>query len=205
MHVTGPGYLLAVLTITVAVAGCASAGFPVAVAGAGRPSGSIPASRSPVVAECTAAELKVTESGGNGAGDTASGHTGLALRFTNVGSRACSLQGYPGVEVSGPGGALNAQRTLRGYLGGDAGQSPFPVTVPPGGTTSALLEWLFFPRDGSATVTTRNCPGYHAARLLVTAPDQTTSTVFAAPGAVTPVCWGFEVHPVVPGAAGRSY
>lgn len=203
MHVTGPGYLLAALTITVGVGGCASASFP--VAGASQLSSSIPVSRSPVVPECMAAELKVTESGSNGAGDTASGHTALALRFTNVGSRACSLQGYPGVEVSGPGGALNAQRTLRGYLGGDAGSSPAPVTVRPGGTTSALLEWLFFPRDGSATVTTRNCPGYHAARLLVTAPDQTTSTVFAAPGAVTPVCWGFEVHPVVPGAAGRSY
>jgi hypothetical protein len=93
---------------------------------------------------------------------------------------------------------------MRGYMGGNAGQSPSPVTVPAGGTASALLEWLFFPRDGSAAVTAWNCPGCHAVRLLVTAPDQTTSTVFAAPGTVTPVCWGFEVHPVVPGATGRS-
>lgn len=105
--------------------------------------------------------------------------------------------------MSGLGGVLKAQRAMYGYMGGDAGRSPSPVTVPPGGTASALLEWLFFPRDGSAAVTTGNCPGYHAARLLVTAPDQTTSTVFAAPSAV-PVCWGFEVHPVVPGATGRS-
>jgi hypothetical protein len=47
--------------------------------------------------------------------------------------------------------------------------------------------------------TTRDCPGYHAVRLLVTAPDQATSAVFAAPGPLTPVCWGFEAHPVVPG------
>ncbi|MGH3258830.1 MAG: DUF4232 domain-containing protein [Streptosporangiaceae bacterium] len=202
MGVTGRGYLLAALATTVVVAGCASAGSPVAVAG--KLSGSTLAFGSPVVPACTAGELTVTEGGGNGAGDTASGHAALAVRFTNVGSRACSLRGYPGVAVRGPGGALNAQRALRGYLGGDAGPSPSPVTVPPGGTASALVEWLFFPRDGSAAVTTGDCPGYRAARLLVTAPDQTTSAVLATPGAVTPVCWGFEVHPVVPGATGGS-
>jgi hypothetical protein len=229
MRLTGRGYLLAALATAWAVAGCTTAGFS---AGADKPSGSAgtspateaqsvsgvsvtrspaasggsvaPTSHGSAVPECTAEQLRITESDGAGAGDTASGHASLALRFTNAGPRACFLRGYPGVAVSGLGGVLNAQRAMRGYMGGDAGQSPSPVTVPHGGTASALLEWLFFPQDDSATVTTRNCPGYHAIRLLVTAPDQTTSTGFAAPGALTPVCWGFEVHPVVPGTTGRS-
>jgi hypothetical protein len=234
VRLTGRGYLLAALAAALAVAGCASAGPQVAgtgrpsgstgtspaakaqAVGGGTSATSSPAAPGGPVAtasaashgavpECTTAELKVTESDGNGVGDTASGHAALALRFTNVGSRACFLRGYPGVAVSGPGGVLNAQRVMRGYMGGDAGQAPSLVIVPPGETAAALLEWLFSPQDGSATVTTRNCPGYHAARLLVIAPDQTTAAVFAAPGTVTPVCWGFEVHPVVSGATGRSY
>ncbi len=226
VRLTRHRYLLAALATALALAGCTT------VTGAGKASGSTgtspatgaqaagngtsaassPAAPGGLVAtasaagqgaavpECTAADLQVTESAGNGAVDTASGHAALALRFTNTGSLACYLQGYPGVAVSGPGGVLNAQRAM----GGDAGRSPSPVTVPAGRTASALLEWLFFPQDGSAAVTTGNCPGYHAARLLVTAPDQTTSTVFTAPDTATPVCWGFEVNPVVPGATGRS-
>ena len=199
MHITRRRYLLAALAAIVAVAGCTAAGgvtsatSPPTTAHGPAASGTIPGGR-PVAPECTVADLKVTDVG-DGAGDTASGHAELALWFTNLGSRSCLMQGYPGVEVSGPGGALNAQR---------AGQSPSPVTVPPGGTASALLGWEFFPQDGSATVTTSDCPGYHATRLLVTAPDQTTSTVLAAPAAGTPTCWELVVEPVVLGATGWS-
>ena len=229
MHMTGRGYLLAVLAATVAVAGCATASAQEAgggqppsstgtsstaspgAAGEGTPatsspangpvaSGTSPLGRRPVGLDCTAAELRVTVGPGYGGDDTASGHAELALWFTNLGSRVCFMQGYPGVEVSGPDGALNAQRAIPG----NTGQSPSLVTVPPGGTASALLGWAFFPQDGSGTVTTSDCPGYHATRLLVTAPDQTTSTVLAAPAAETPVCWEFAVEPVVLGATGWS-
>jgi hypothetical protein len=73
-----------------------------------------------------------------------------------------------------------------------------------------MADWFIIaPTAGSGSVLKDetdilDCPGYHAIRLLVTAPDQATSAVFAAPGPLTPVCWGFEVHPVVPGATGRS-
>jgi len=206
MRMTGRGYLLAALAATVAVAGCTAAdaqansanGSPATANGPAAP-GTFPAGR-PATPECTAADLRITVSPGYGANDTAGGHAELALWFTNVGARGCFMRGYPGVEVSRPGGALNAQRELPG----DAGQAASQVTIPPGGTASAWLGWEFFPRDGSGTVTTEDCPGYHATRLLVTVPDQTTSTVLAAPNAETPVCWEFVVDPVVLGAAGWS-
>ena len=78
------------------------------------------------------------------------------------------------------------------------------MTLAPGQPASALLEWEHFPQDGSATVSPADCPGYGAARLLVTAPDQTTSIQLTPPGTTSPVCWGFDVSPVVPGSTGRS-
>lgn len=226
MRLSGCHYPLAALGAALAVAGCAAASSPAAGASApagstsapaasAQASGGTSATSSPaasgslaagtgaagqgtVVAECTAAELKVSDASDG----TASGQAQLTIRFTNTGPRGCFLQGYPGVAVSGPDGVVNAQR--------GAAQSPSQVTVQPGGTASAVVGWEFAPQDGSGVYTTGDCPGYQATQLLVTAPDQTTSTRFAAPGSGTdgtdgtPVCWGFGVSPVVSGASGRS-
>jgi hypothetical protein len=119
----------------------------------------------------------------------------LAALATAWAVAGCTTAGFSAAGTDKPSGATGTSpATGTQSVGSGASVTRSPV-VP---------EWLFFPRDDSATVTTRNCPGYHAVRLLVTAPDQTTSTVFAAPGALAPVCWGFEIHPVVPGTTGQS-
>jgi Protein of unknown function (DUF4232) len=128
----------------------------------------------------------------------ASGHSGLLLTFKNNGSSPCSVLGYPGASLQLPQNTpYNAQRSLQGYLGGD--QSPQQtaplVTIQPGTTVSALLEWVDFPQNGSSTVTAADCAGYGSTALLVTVPNTTASITLTAP---TDVCWDFSVHPVVP-------
>jgi hypothetical protein len=150
--------------------------------------------------ECGAADLTIT----TGAAGAAEGHSSLVLLFTNSGSASCLVQGYPGVAVRLPGGRVyNAVRATTGYMGGDAAPSPVQVQLAPGVTASALIEWLHFPQDGSASVTAADCAGDGAVRLLVTAPDRTASTMLAPPAPGSPICWGFEVHPIVAGSAGQ--
>lgn len=168
-----------------------SGGNAAGVAGSGATTSSL---------ECAAADLRITTA----AAGAAAGHSSLVLLFTNSGSASCFVQGYPGAAVRLPGGrAYNAVRVMTGYMGGDAAPSPVQVRLAPGVTASALIEWLHFPHDGSASVTAADCAGDGAVRLLVTAPDQTASTMLAPPAAVSPICWGFEVHPVVAGSAGQ--
>jgi len=150
--------------------------------------------------ECTAADLTVT----TGVTEAAAGHSSLVLLFTNSSGAPCFTKGYPGVAVRLPGGRVyNAVRTTTGYLGGDAAPSPARIQLAPGVTAAALIEWLHFPQDGSASVTAADCAGAGAVGLLVTAPDQATSTLLAPPGPLSPVCWGFEVHPIGAGSAGE--
>jgi hypothetical protein len=106
------------------------------------------------------------------------------------------------VSLQLPGGVYNAERAMTGYMGGDAAAAPARVQLAPGATASALIEWIHFPENG-ASATSADCTGYGAMTLLVTAPDQTSSTKLAAPDPASPVCWGFEVHPIVPGPAGQ--
>lgn len=150
--------------------------------------------------ECAAGDLMIT----TGAAGAAAGHSSLVLLFTNSGSVSCFVQGYPGVAVQLPGGRVyNAVHAMTGYMGGDAAPSPVQVRLAPGVTASAMIEWLHFPQDGSAWVTAADCAGDGAVRLLVTAPDRTAPAMLAPPAPVSPICWGFEVHPIVAGPAGQ--
>jgi hypothetical protein len=150
--------------------------------------------------ECAAGDLTVT----TGATEAATGHSSLVLLFTNSGSASCFVQGYPGVAAQLPGGRVyNAVRAMTGYMGGDGAPSPARVQMAPGVTASALIEWLHFPQDGSASVTAADCAGDGAVRLLVTAPDRTAPVTLAPPAPVSPICWGFEVHPLVAGSVGQ--
>jgi Protein of unknown function (DUF4232) len=179
--------IVAAAAAAVVATGCAASG----VAGSG-------AATSP--RECAAADLTVT----TGAAGAAAGHSSLVLLFANSGSAACFVRGYPGVAVRLPGGRVySAVRAMTGYMGGDAAPSPVRVQLAPGVTASALIEWIHFPQDGSASVTAEDCAGHGAVRLLVTAPDQTAPAMLAPPAPVSPVCWGFEVHPIVAGSAGQ--
>jgi len=177
----------ALVTLAGAAAGCTAAGTSVTTP---------PASRGAATGgtECSAADLTIK----TGAEEAAAGYSSLTLIFTNSDATPCVLQGYPGaVLVTADGGKLDAQRTT-------GGPAPSRVTLTPGLSASALIGWEHFPQNGSATVSPADCPGYGATTLLVTAPDQTTPTRLTPPGTISPVCWDFDISPVVPGSTGRS-
>jgi Protein of unknown function (DUF4232) len=70
-------------------------------------------------------------------GSVGAGTTSFPLDFTNTGSHACTLRGYPGVS------ATNAKG---GQIGRAAGHDPLykakTVTIPAGGTAHAILSWV---------------------------------------------------------------
>jgi hypothetical protein len=191
----------ALVTLAGATAGCTAAGTsattPPATTGTATGGTGNGGGVQAAAPECSAADLVIK----TGADEAAAGASYLTLIFTNSGATPCFLQGYPGAELTTAGGGkLDAQRTT----GGGTAPAPSRVTLTPGQSASALMGWEHFPRDGSATVSPADCPGYGATTLLVTAPDQTTPTRLTPPGTTSPVCWGFDVSPVVPGSTGRS-
>jgi hypothetical protein len=125
------------------------------------------------------------------------------LVFTNSGSSTCTLTGYPGATVTNNGQYnfapyVNAQRTLRGYLGGASAVTT--VSLAPGGTASAVLEWLDAPTDGSEP-NAANCPGMAGGYLEITPPNTTVASKFDPP---TDMCTDIQIHPVVSGSSGSS-
>ena len=87
------------------------------------------------VGACSTASLSVWVN--LSAGSVAAGTTSWPLDFTNTGSRACTLSGYPGVSATNANG---------GQLGRAADHQPIftakTVTIPAGGTAHAYLFWL---------------------------------------------------------------
>ena len=87
------------------------------------------------VAECKSGQLAVWVSPDMGEGTA--GSVVYPLEFTNISKHTCYLIGYPGVS------ALNAKLV---QLGSPAGRnSVLPskaVVVAPGGTASAVLQWV---------------------------------------------------------------
>jgi uncharacterized protein DUF4232 len=120
----------------------------------------------------------------------------MALVFTNTGSVACRLHGYPTVAALDGHDAqvALATQTKNGYMGGLAAGKAIPdVTLSPGGSASALVEALAFnASNGSA------CTAYAA--LLVTPPNETHSARLAW---TNDGCSDLQVHPIVPGVTGR--
>ena len=142
------------------------------------------------VPACADADLTVSVSPGG----VGLGHIGSTIVFTNVSDHQCALTGYPrvtGLDSSGREVTL-ALPTLTGYLGGS--YTTATVQLARGGSASALVEGTSVPA-GTATT----CPVYP--RLLVVAPTQTRSHVFASG---MPGCSRLEVHPVVAGETGRA-
>ena len=142
------------------------------------------------VPQCVNGDVKVSDTDGQGAAGTIS----LLLIFQNVSGHRCSLDGYPGAAVVGPGGEvlLNAQRF-------DAGQAKISVvTLDAGGRASALLEWSDVPGDAAAG----GCAVQNAANLLVTPPNFTQSQALSI-GTGTDICSAFEIQPVLKGMAAK--
>jgi Protein of unknown function (DUF4232) len=138
-----------------------------------------------------------------GAQDVSSTHKGLVLLFTNTGSSTCTLTGYPGATVTDSGMSnfaplVNATRTLTGFEGGASTVST--VSLAPGGSVSALLEWEDFPANG-AQPSAANCYGMAGGYLEITPPNTTAATRFNPP---EDMCQSIQIHPVVPGSSGRT-
>lgn len=134
------------------------------------------------------------------------GHISVLLLFANVGSRPCSLRGYPGVALADLHGRvlLNAARSLTGYLGGAEGMSAPPlVTVNPGQSVSALLEWGDVPTSTSLA----GCQSTANVETLVTPPNLTRTTTLGSPDSTSGnwpvVCGALDVHPVLAGVYNR--
>jgi Protein of unknown function (DUF4232) len=142
------------------------------------------------VPQCVNGNIQVTEADGQGAAGTLS----MLLVFRNVSGHRCSLYGYPGASIVGPGGEdlLDAKR-VRGGL------ATMPtVTLDAGERASTLLEWSDVPSGTGSG----GCQVQGAANLAVTPPNFTQSTTFSL-GAGTEICSAFEIHPVVKGATGQ--
>ena len=108
-------------------------------------------------------------------------HADAVVTFTNTGSASCRIQGYPGVA------ALNAAGKQIQQAARATGLKTPLVTLAPGQTASAEIT-------GNTASCTRpaSLPG-----LLVTAPDQRTSTRLGRYGTVCVKSLG--VGPVHPG------
>jgi hypothetical protein len=120
----------------------------------------------------------------------ASGRVGLILRFVNRGP-PCTLRGFPLVYgITAQGRTVHAQPTLVGYLPG--GTAVTSVTLPRGGTASALLQ------GGDPSFLERACPKYG---FLEVAPPGTKRFVRFPLG--FSLC-ELQIRPVVAGPTGRS-
>jgi hypothetical protein len=139
-----------------------------------------------------------------GSEDAGASHRGMVLLFTNTGSSTCTLTGYPGATITNSGMAdfspyINAQRTLAGYEGGASAVTT--VSLSPGGSVSALLEWDADTNPSGQTPNAANCAGMDGGYLEITPPNTTVYTRFDPPA---DMCTDLVIHPVVTGTSGRS-
>jgi len=115
-------------------------------------------------ARCATSVLSVWVDAGQSSGGA--GTIESALEFTNIGSKPCTLIGYPGVAATNAAGK---------QLGDSAGWNPRYsarlVTIPAGGTAHADLFWS----DGE--VFTSGCKPTQASLLKVYPPNSTTAKV----------------------------
>jgi hypothetical protein len=140
------------------------------------------ASRTP---ECQASQLRIAYTDNaqirNGALAGMS-KVDSVVTFTNVGGTTCLIQGYPGVAALDSAGRQIAQATRNSA-------AVHPVDLRPGSTASALVA-----ANSASCQALTSVPG-----LLVTAPDQYTSTRLGPAG---DLCLdSLTVSPVAPGDA----
>jgi hypothetical protein len=139
----------------VATAGVATAA-PAPLVSAG-PTGSA----STTVARCTATDLAVTLAGDAPAGTS---QRTVDVTFTNRSSTRCSMFGYPGAQLRAGSGATY-----------DLERSPLvpTATIVLGSGARAHATLTYLPANATST------PVFTPTRLVVTPPDERTSTVLA--------------------------
>jgi Protein of unknown function (DUF4232) len=144
-------------------------------------------------AGCTGSELSLKIN----PGDSGMGHTGSVLVFTNTGSTACTLYGYPGADVTENGTYNFAPRMNATRVSGSTAVNT--VTLAPGSSASAMLEWGVNP-TGGGSANAANCAGMDGGYLEVTPPN-TTDTIKSDPP--LDMCTDLQVFPVVAGTTGQ--
>ena len=145
--------------------------------------------------DCTGGQLSLKIDQGS----SGMGHTGSVLVFTNTGSSTCTISGYPGAEVTDDGDYNWASRMNATRVSG--GMSVSAVSLSPGSSASAMLEWDVNPSPGSGDQTNAaNCAGMAGGYLEITPPN-TTATVKSDPP--LDMCTDLQVFPVVAGTAGQ--
>jgi hypothetical protein len=121
-----------------------------------------------------------------------------AVTFTNIGKHTCTLQGYPGVAISGKAATINATRSLNGDgARGDLPPltSPPLVTLAPGATSYSVLQWMLY--DG------QSCYPTGTFEFVATAPNTTNTVDLSQPRVGRDgICSSLVVTPVVPGVYG---
>ena len=143
----------------------------------------------PAATPCRAAQLRLSsETGDAGAG----GRTNV-FAVTNTGAAACSVSGYPAVNL------LDAQgRGLTAIRSDQNPQVATPVTIPVGGKGYFDIHWTVVPNEGAGE---RVCPS--AARVRVLIPGDPSA--LAIPLTFTPCGGRIRVNPfrstVEPGQA----
>lgn len=146
----------------------------------------------PAAAPCRGPQLKLSNDGG----DAGAGNRVVNIGVQNIGTRACSLTGYPGVTLQDRQGrnltAIRAEQSPGSYF--TQGQTPTPVTLQPQAKAAFEMAWNVVPHEGEGE---KVCPT--AARVRVTAPGDTSPVSLAL--TFTP-CGGYvRVSPIRPLAA----
>ena len=181
MRITRVPFAVASCAAGLLLAGCGGDGWPSAAGPVATPSASASASATPAPAtgtatgtpaptggnedgtgRCTDAELDAAV--GATTGEAGQRHTTVV--WTNTSSRSCTTSGFGGADLRGPddptfGPSYSLPRSA---------EQPAPVRLEPGGTAHTVITWL---PGGDWTPT----------ELVVTPPDETTSSVLRWPGA----------------------
>ena len=148
-----------------------------------------PSASSSTVRICGNGDLIVWE----GPGRSSGAYDGDYLVFTNEGSSACAVQGYPTVKITnGVTTFETATPALNGHLGdgGSPLSSPPLVTLAPKASAMAMLE-----NDPS---TMNNCTGSGVGSMRVTVPDTTTEIPVGGPDTIdSDSCPAMEINPLV--------
>jgi len=127
--------------------------------------------------------------------DGAAGHLHLVVGLRNTGMQACTVNGYPQVQLRGAGGqAVPVTVTHDGDPAFPAA-SPSAVSIAPGGSGSFDIGYSHVPVDNESCT--------QASTMLVLVPGDTTALPVSV--AVDPCDHGhLAVSPVVAGSVGSA-
>ncbi|MFG2365704.1 DUF4232 domain-containing protein [Streptomyces mirabilis] len=114
---------------------------------------------------CHTAGLGFSFGSGDGKVSSSDDQQQLAVVLKNKTSAACTVQGFPGVDLKSSGGSWSLTRS---------GATPKKVTLAAGSSTTFTITFLPW-NEGSGTE-------FKATSVVVTPPNETTSTTLAWPG-----------------------